>query len=145
MVGTRKDIYQTNFDRLVKLGICDEAGVIRPDGKSESKPYMDLVLEAVPHYSFRHSSSEAIYISLAHYFKQNGDLCSDPEMVLIIHPSLKSVEAFSYQLAIPAVYQEVYPNADQVHLKFKKQQNSFLRTWLTNLIEQDHGVCWIDR
>ena len=38
----RKTIYQTNFDRLVKLGIV-RGGQLRANGRSQSGGFMDLV------------------------------------------------------------------------------------------------------
>jgi len=138
----RKTIFETNFDRIVKLGIVTE-GVTHPAyRKSTSGGYMDLIVERVPDLDER-NAQKGIAISLAHYFTQNGDLCSDPEMVILVHPSLKMVEVLTFQQAIPALYQEVYPEPGFVHPKLKVSLNRFLRTWLSNLIDQDHGKNWI--
>lgn len=138
---SRKSIYETNFDRLVKLSFCDEDGNLRSIGRSKSDGYMDLVFEPlmVPESV---TSENCKAFSIAHYFKQNGDLCQDPEMVLIIHPSIKAVEAFSFQMAIPPRYQEVYPEPGKFVPQYKRELNSFLRQWLNNLIDQKHGLQW---
>ncbi|WP_045861799.1 DUF6908 domain-containing protein [Teredinibacter purpureus] len=138
----RKTVYETNYDRLVKLGIVTE-GQIRPNGRSQSGGYMDLVLERLPHLDNVYSKG-SLAVSIAHYFEQNGDLCSDPEMVLLLHPEIKSVEAFSFNQSLPPYYQEVFPEPGKVCLAYKKDQNNFLRTWLTNLINQRHGKTWAD-
>lgn len=138
----RKTIFETNFDRLVKLNICCIAGEIRPNGRSKAGSYMDLVLE---HISTPDSieDKKCSTFSIAHYFSQNGDLCADPDMVLMVYPELKMVEAYSFQMAIPPLYQEVYPAKNKYIPRYKKELNSFLRTWLTNLIDQNHGENWI--
>jgi hypothetical protein len=81
----RKTVYQSNYDRLITLGIVK-------DGQ--------------------------LHLALA--------------------------EAYSFQQAIPPIYQDVYPEPGKVRPKLKKELNSFLRLWLQNLIDQDHGETWID-
>ena len=65
-------------------------------------------------------------------------------MVVLVYPDLAMAEAYSFQQAIPPVYQEVYPEPGKVRPKLKQDLNSFLRQWLQNLIDQDHGETWID-
>jgi len=137
----KKTILETNYDRLVKLDIVTDG---QPRGYSKSKAggYMDLVVERVEMLDdFNGQSCKAI--SIAHYFKQNGDLCQDPEMVVLVYPALKMAEAFSFQQAIPPVYQEVYPEPGKFYPRLKKDLNSFLRQWLNNLINQGHGKEWV--
>lgn len=137
----KKIIYETHYDRLVKLGIVTDG---QPRGYSTSKArgYMDLVVERVEMLdNFNGQNCKAI--SLAHYFKQNGDMCQDPEMVVLVYPELKMAEAYSFQQAIPPIYQEVYPEPGKYRPNLKKNLNSFLRQWLINLINQGHGKEWI--
>lgn len=135
----RKNIYETNYDRLVKIGIVGEK---MPDyRKSKSGSNMDLSVERVPQYDDV-SGQNGIAFSLAQYFVQNGDMCQDPEMVVIVYPKMKMVEALTFQQAIPPVYQEVYPEPRKYYPRIKKDLNSFLRTWLNNLIDQGHGKDW---
>ncbi len=141
---TRKTIYETNFDRLVKLDMCSTEGKLRPYGCSEASGYMDLILEPVPTPESV-GDKECQVFSLAHYFLQNGDLCQDPEMELLLYPELKAVEAFSFTMAIPPIYQVVYPEVGKYVPTYKKELNSFLRQWLNNLIDQQHGKVWIDK
>jgi len=137
----KKTVYETNFDRLVKLNICTAEGELRPDGRSKAEGYMDLVLEQIDAPGSI-SDKKCKTVSLAHYFTQNGDLCCDPDMVLMVYPKTKMVEVCSFQMAIPPIYQEVYPEPGRYVPNFKKELNRFLKTWLTNLISQDHGVIW---
>lgn len=125
----------------MKLGIVADG---QPRGYSKSKVsgYMDLVVERVEMLD-NFNGQDCKAISLAHYFEQNGDLCQDPEMVVLIYPESKIAEAFSFQQAIPPVYQEVYPEPGKFYLRLKNDLNSFLRQWLNNLIHQGHGKEWI--
>jgi uncharacterized protein YqiB (DUF1249 family) len=138
----RKNLYQTNFDRLVKLGIVKD-GQLRANGRSQSEGFMDLVFEKLPYLDGFNGQAYKAF-SIAHYFKQNGDLCQDPEMVVVVYPDLAMAEAYSFQQAIPPLYQDVYPEPGKVRPKLKKELNSFLRQWLQNLLDQDHGDTWID-
>ena len=138
----RKNIHQTIFGRLVKLGIVRD-GQLRADGRSQSGGFMDLVFEKLP-YLDGTSGQAGVAFSMAHYFKQNGDLCQDPEMVVLVYPDLAMAEAHSFQQAIPPIYQEVYPEPGKYRPELKKDLNSFLCQWLQNLIDQDHGKNWID-
>jgi uncharacterized protein YqiB (DUF1249 family) len=138
-------IYERNFTRLVKLGIIkvNHDGSVRgimKRGKSISGGYMDLAVERLPYLDGCSPNKNAYAISLAHYFKQNGDCCRDPEMVMFVYPSLKMVEAQTFEMSIPPVYSEVYhEGGTKVDLKAKKDHNSFLEVWLRNLIDQGHG------
>lgn len=137
----KKTIFETNYDRLVKLNIVQN-GALHASSRSQSGGYMDLVVEPVPlPDAVQGRSCHAV--SLAHYFKQNGDLCQDPEMVVLVTPELRMAEAFSFQQAIPPIYQAVYPAPGKFYPRLKKDLNGFLRQWLMNLIQQGHGREWV--
>jgi uncharacterized protein YqiB (DUF1249 family) len=129
----RKLVYETMFDKLVKLGILNQEGhpVFREHVKLVHKPYMDLSIDRLT------SEKEGcIRISMAHNFIQNGDLMADPDMEIRIYPALKAVEALTYQLDSLGIYQEVYPEPGKVCPKLKTDLNRFLNQWLSNLISQ---------
>jgi hypothetical protein len=129
----QKLIYETMFNKLVKIGL------ITPDGKLtfkdyvkiENKPYMDLSVDRL-----YNQDPKTILISIAHNFIQNSDVMSDPEMVIKIHTELKMIESLSYTLSSLGVYQVVYPEPGKVYPKRKKDLNHFLNQWLSNLIDQ---------
>ncbi|BFM18911.1 hypothetical protein R50073_50940 (plasmid) [Maricurvus nonylphenolicus] len=137
----RKTVYETNYDRLVKLGVISKEGVV-PDQtrRSEMANLMDWVVERLPGLDGASGNEHGIAVSLGHYFEQNGDLCKDPEMVVLIYPAQKVVEAFTFEMSIPPIYQQVFPEPGKVIPSLRKELNSFLRQWLNNLIEQQHSV-----
>ena len=139
----KDSIYEANYKRLEALGIVTPDGTLRPDGRSKSDGYMDLVYERLE-YMEDLLTPGSIAISLAHYFKQNGDLCQDPEMVVLVYPESRQAEAFSFQQAIPSIYQEVYPEPGKVAPKAKEALNGFLGTWLENLVHQGHRKSWFN-
>jgi len=131
----RKFIYERIYDKLNKLGVIaliennSEAAksVVDPSGG-----FMDLCFDKLD------DDRDKVRISLAHYYKQNGDLMCDPDMEILVYHGLNSAEALTFQMANPPIYQEVYPEPGKVNPKLKRQLNSFLNTWLKNAIDQGH-------
>lgn len=137
----RKTIYEANYDRLVKLSVITKDGAV-PElcRRSQVAGLMDWVVERLPHLDGISGNDKGIAVSLAHYFEQNGDLCKDPEMVVLIYPSLRMVEAFTFEMSIPPIYQPVFPEPGRFYPQLRKELNAFLRQWLNNLIAQQHSV-----
>ena len=133
------NIYETIYKRLEKLGIIAD-GKSKNYRRSKSDPYMDLVVEKTG--DDLPNDNKGFVISIAHYFEQNGDLCCDPEMTIAIYPESKQAEALTFQQAIPPIFQQVYPEPNKFYPRLKKDLNSFLKQWLKNLIDQDHGKDW---
>ncbi|HDS1208431.1 TPA: hypothetical protein QDZ84_003470 [Shewanella algae] len=137
-----KSVYEKNYDLMVKLAIIRD-GDVSNYRKSLSQGYMDLVVK-------RNSlldgmkNQNCIGFSMAHYYTQNGDLCSDPVMEILFYPDLDMVEAFSFEMSIPPIYTVVYLD-EKVNIKAKKELNDFLNQWLRNLVEQGHGVNWVSQ
>jgi len=76
--------------------------------------------------------------SFCHYFKQNGDMCQDPEMLFLRHVN-GSVYPAMFQMAIPPVYEESIMFEDGRWLcreRLQRQHTSFANTWLKNIKEQ---------
>lgn len=92
------------------------------------------------------SSNEVIYqllenlgiVDPAGRLREDGRSQSSGYVVLI-HPTSRTAEAFSFQQAIPPVYQEVYSESGRLNPQLKVQLDSFLATWLKNLVDQGHG------
>jgi len=95
--------------------------------------FMPLVVEKVGTYDIGNM------YSFAHYFKQNGDMCQDPEMCFIVHKSSGKVFPCMFQQAIPPVYEESL-FMDDGKWKFKpamqKDHVSFANMWLKNIKDQ---------
>jgi len=126
------DIYRRNFDRLVKVGIINAKGELqfKEALKLKSHGYMDLNFDEIE------KDEQGQVIAMAHNYIQNGDVMADPDMQIRIIPEMHSIEAMTFQMSNPAIYQEVYPNSNHVNPKLKKELNSFLEMWLRNLIDQ---------
>lgn len=101
----------------------------------ENPNYMRLAIEDIGVGPRGHRA-----ISVAHYFELNGDLCQDPEMGLELVPHADgsfSYEPFFFQMAMPPIYQEVYPaGPESEDLTLKRKLTEFLRTWDHNLAAQ---------
>lgn len=128
----RKNVYERNFDRLVKLGIINEKGELqfKESLKLKSGAFMDLNLD------YLEKDEQGEIIAMAHNYEQNGDIMADPDMQIRIIPEMRSIEALTYQQDGMGIFQEVYPEPNKVNPKVKKELNAFLETWLKNLIAQ---------
>jgi hypothetical protein len=101
----------------------------------ENQPYMRLVIEDIGT-----GPRSYLALSIAHYFKSNGDLCQDPEVGVELVPHADgslSYEPFFFQTAVPPLYQEVYPaGPHSENRELKEQLAEFLHTWDQNLAAQ---------
>lgn len=122
-------IYETIYNKLETLGITE----LTEYKKLKSDGYMDLSIDILS------DTDEEKHIAMAHNFIQNGDVMADPDMEIRIYKKTKMAEALTYQLSSMGIFQRVYPELGKVHPKLKKQLNSFLNQWLTNLKNQGFG------
>ena len=115
--------------------IISDMDLIKNHKKIEnSKAFMPLVVERLQVYDW------GVFYSFCHYFKQNGDMCQDPEMLFIKHKNGK-VFAAMFQQAIPPVYEEgVFFDMDsgawKVNKRMQADHTSFANMWLKNIKEQ---------
>jgi len=127
------NVYTRNYGRLIRLGIINAEGELQfKDAISlERKPFMNLNLDDLGKDKDGFTS-----FAMAHNFEQNGDIMADPDMQVRIIPVMHSIEALTYQLDLMGIYQVVYPDANHVNPRAKKELNAFLEKWLINLIQQ---------
>lgn len=127
-----RNIYQRNFDRLVKVGIINAKGELqfKEALKLKSHGYMDLNFDEIE------TDGQGQVIAMAHNYIQEGDVMADPDMTIRIIPEMLSIEALTFQMSNPPIYQDVYPEKNTVNMRLKKEPNSFLEQWLTNIISQ---------
>ena len=130
----KKIIYNTMFEKLVKLGIINQDGNLKFNEhlKLKSGNFMDLNID---HLSYK-NDDRSIVISLAHNYIQNGDVMADPDMEIRIIPSMKMVEALTFKQDSIGIYQQVYLEDGRFNPTLKNDLNNFLNFWLKNLIEQ---------
>ncbi len=100
------------------------------------------------HVDRLHDVEAGTIYSLAHYFKQNGDLCCDPDMTFLAsntgtamgRPEFGGVYPLTFQQAIPPVYQDAIvwdgPKIQGIRLKMQADHARFANTWLRNIREQ---------
>lgn len=130
--NTRRDIYARIYRKLQK--VVPELMTIEESGKSKVDGYMDLNLDVL------HKRSNRIVIALSQYYKHPcGDMIPDPDMELAVYPKLEIAEARSYQDSFS--YRTIYSDDKGAEdIKAKKELNTFLDQWLSNLIEQGHCI-----
>ncbi len=147
-----RNSYETNYARLETL-----LGQPLPDLKFytvyrlKAPGFMNLVVERLPDCH----ETGGIVLSLAHYFRLNGDLCQDPEMTVRLFPpgltalqqlapspdpGLGRAEALSFQQASPPIHQRIYPEPGSYYRSLRRDLNDFLGLWLRNLQDQGHKL-----
>jgi len=87
--------------------------------KIENPPFMELVLEVWD------GDTDCITLWMAHYYRQNGDLCPDPRMGITLDMKNKTASPFQFENIIG------YRNADTPNEK--EDQACFLGDWLENI------------
>ena len=130
----KKTIYERMYEKLVKLGIINQDGSLKFNEylKLKSRNFMDLNIDHLSHKD----DDRSIVISIAHNYIQNGDVMADPDMEIRIIPSMKMVEALTFQQDNMGIYQQVYLEDGRFNPTVKSELNNFLNSWLKNLIEQ---------
>lgn len=144
-----KTIYQTNFDLIEQLGFLEHGKPV-DFAKSESDGHMDLIIKALPLMD-DYCGQSGYALSMAHYFEKYRDLCMQNEMVVLINPNNKTVEAVTFEQAIPPLslhhenysYQSVYSQDKTMDSQAKQSLNEILGQWLKNLSAQGHCKEWM--
>jgi len=127
-----RDIYTRMFHKL--LDVIPDLLTIEESGKSKVDGFMDLNLDII------HRRPDRIIIALSHYYKHpSGDMIADPDMELAVYPLQEKAEALAYQDCWG--YRRVNgEDGITVDVRAKRELNSFLNQWLTNLINQGHCI-----
>jgi SNF2 family DNA or RNA helicase/uncharacterized protein YqiB (DUF1249 family) len=129
-------IYGKNYRNLKKVIPNLDSIKVGDHFKLKSDGYMDLSVEG-----YGTDSQGRRIVSMGQFGTQNGDLMSDPRMEIAVDSKYGTVEALTFENHYAGTYSEVYDDMFEqkaVNLKEKKGQNSFLGTWIQNLIEQGH-------
>ena len=124
-------IHETIYKKLAEL--LPELADNRPrNRKLEASGFMDLNVDVL----YREDQDRFV-IALSHYYKHGcGDMIADPDMEIAVMPGRRMAEALTYQDGFG--YRRVYPEPGKVDVRAKKDLNSFLNTWLSNLLSQGH-------
>ena len=96
--------------------------------KLTSNSFMDLHIDVLI------KEPDRTVISMAHYYKQNGDSVPDPDMEIALYPKHKMAEALTYHDSFG--YKVVYPEEGKLYPTIKKELNQFLNQWLNNIKAQ---------
>ena len=127
--------WKLNYTRLSKIVGMDLNQFVEKHTylKLASSGYMDLSVDVLGNNK----------IAIAHNYTQNGDLMCDPDMQILILPKLKMVQAYTYQQDGLGIYQESLVFDDNgkptgCRERLFNEHNSFLGTWLRNIISQGH-------
>jgi len=130
------DIYTAMHRKLMRL--IPELPQIAEHAKLVAEGYMDLNVDIL------HRTVSYTDLALSHYYKHpSGDMIADPDMEIRVWAH-GAVEALAFQDCFG--YKRVYEQDGErtlVYPAVKQSLNSFLNTWLSNLLEQGH--CLIEK
>lgn len=121
-------IYEQIYRKIDKLTGGIEEFLKGKEGykKLKSGGFMDLSIDVL----------SGGRIAMAHNYSQNGDLMADPDMEIRIDVENKLAEALTFQQDNLGIYNVVYPELGIVNMRLKRDLNSFLNQWLSNLKKQ---------
>lgn len=126
------NIFEKNYQKLLRL--IPSLLEINTAAKLSSDGYMSLNLDIL------NRESKKLTIALSHYYKHpSGDMIADPDMTIIVYIEAKMIEVLAYQDCFG--YRRVYSD-DMMAFSpsAKKELNSFLGQWLSNLLNQGHKI-----
>ena len=141
----RRNVYQTNYERMVNLGLISKCGKAEEALTLTSSGYMDLVCEIIPDDMNVPESimSDSYTIGLAHYYNSNGDRIADPEVQIVVNPTAKTAIAICFEMPACGIYRPAFVGNGKYNQVLFNDHNSFLRTWLNNL--KDQGFSYIHK
>jgi uncharacterized protein YqiB (DUF1249 family) len=126
------NIYCRNFQKLIRL--IPTLLEMQAAAKMTAPGFMNLNVDVLN----RHHKK--IVIALSHYYKHpSGDMIVDPDITIAVYTEAESVEVLAYQDCFG--YRTVYSADGMAYSSSaKKELNSFLGQWLTNLKDQGHTL-----
>ncbi|NGF76842.1 hypothetical protein G5B10_13225 [Fluviicola sp. SGL-29] len=136
------DVHQSNYIKLLRVVPDLEQRILSGKevyGKSKRTGFMDFNLELI------HQDKTGYYLAISHYYKENGDMIADPDMVVLVNLKHQTVIPLSYQdrYKYKTTYDDIY-HRKLINVKELKAQSSFLSFWLGNLKKQGHKIKWED-
>ena len=100
--------------------------------KYTSEGYEDFVVENL---GYGDTWGNPIY-SITHYYEQNGDLMSDPDMMISVNDRLGWVMPLSFQNDGMGLYQQVFTADGRYNPHLMHDLDNFLAHWTKNIIDQ---------
>ena len=76
-------------------------------------------------------------ISVTHYYEQNGDSMSDPDMTFVFDNEAQTLSARTYQQDNMGLYQDA-ENGEVLNTRLVAELNSFANTWFRNIKNQEY-------
>ncbi len=89
-------------------------------------------------------------IAVSHYFKQNGDMCADPDMTFLVgQPSEAApiaVYPLTFEQALPPVYQVAarFEGGSLIHKPaLQADITRFANSWMSNIAQQQDLAAYV--
>ena len=122
------------FTAMVKTGLIQDGQFVRP-AVYQSSGYMDLHIEDIGNYRDLLGRSIKVY-SLAHYYKQNGDMMRDPDVEFGVNFEKQAVFPLLYRNDGVGFIQDVFDDNDNLVLRIEKSIGEFLLLFVNNIKDQ---------
>ena len=123
---------EKNYQLLLK--IIPTLFEIKTAAKLHASGFMPLNVDILK------KQPKKLLIALSHYYKHSsGDMIPDPDMVVIVHPEEKTIEAVTYQDCFG--FRRVSSEDNfSINSSTREELNLFLNQWLTNINNQGHKI-----
>lgn len=122
------------FTAMVKTGLIQDGEFVIP-GTYQSSGFMDLHIEDIGNFRDLLGRSAKVF-SLAHYYKQNGDLMRDPDVQFGVNFEKQAIFPLSYRNDGIGFIQDVFDDNDNLVLKTEKSIGEFLLLFVSNIKDQ---------
>lgn len=126
---SRNSLFARNYDALNRLA----PGILNGD-----YDYLRFEREGLEPLSIEKVGDNLI--SIMHSFVQYGDVMRDPDIVLLVDNTYKTVTAASYEMSAMSIYKEYvdFETGEVLDEIGQKETNSFLADWLKNIEHQQY-------
>ncbi len=125
----RNALIARNYDALNRLA----PGILNGD-------YTSLLFQSNGFEPLLVSNVGDEFISIMHYYEQNGDRMSDPDVVVRVDYENKLISAASYEMSSLGIYREYidFDEGEIIDINGQKETNGFLSQWFKNIEQQNY-------
>ena len=117
--------------------------------KIDTSSFMAVCVDVIDRPDFGPAGQSRI-IAVSHYFKQNGDMCADPDMTFLVgQPSEAApiaVYPLTFEQALPPVYQVAarFEGGSLIHKPaLQADITRFANSWMSNIAQQQDLAAYV--
>ena len=117
--------------------------------KIDTSSFMAVCVDVIGRPDFG-PVGQSLIIAVSHYFKQNGDMCCDPDMTFLVgQPSEAApiaVYPLTFEQALPPVYQVAarFEGGSLIHKPaLQADITRFANSWMSNIAQQQDLAAYV--